>query len=291
MPVEASALFGESSENPIITADSVEVAPPPAVRLPVGLDTMHSIEPDAPTDHLAYYTTGRVPGARGLDPEPRPDLPGNDYGIMALLMAVIIFLTVNCRHYDTFFKTFFSDLLKVRERDSIFNDHTLSETRITVAMIIALCLSEAILIYAAVGHAFNHQFNIFIIIAAITLIAGVYYLWQLAAYATVGYLFTARWLSRQWLRGFNASQTLLGITLLIPAIRVLFRPEYTAIFLTIAASLYFLARIIFICKGFKVFYQNSFSLIYFILYLCTLEIAPLLLICRGVGFISKLTNL
>ncbi|MBP3590263.1 MAG: DUF4271 domain-containing protein, partial [Muribaculaceae bacterium] len=43
--------------------------------------------------------------------------------------------------------------------------------------------------------------------------------------------------------------------------------------------IYVSARLIFIIKGFKIFYNGFISLIYFILYLCTLEIVPL--ICIG----------
>ncbi|MCH5320108.1 MAG: DUF4271 domain-containing protein, partial [Paramuribaculum sp.] len=41
-----------------------------------------------------------------------------------------------------------------------------------------------------------------------------------------------------------------------------------------AMVLYVLARIMFIVKGFRIFYTNSASIVYFILYLCSLEIVP-----------------
>ena len=44
--------------------------------------------------------------------------------------------------------------------------------------------------------------------------------------------------------------------------------------------LYIIARVIFICKGFIVFYDNFYSLLYFILYLCTLEIAPIAIMVK-----------
>lgn len=292
MPDEASALFGDTLSHATLGDDTLSARFEPTMTLPVGLDTLHCVELNAPTDRLAVYTTGRAPASRGLQPEPRPELPGNDYGIMALLMVVIVLLALNCSHYATFFKTFVSDLLKVRERDNVFNDHTLSESRITLALLISLCVSEGILFFAALSSfGLELPLPLFASIAGLTVAAGIYYLWQVVAYAAVGYLFTAPWLSRQWLRGFNASQALLGLCLLLPAVGVLFRPELTAGFLILAATLYIIARIIFICKGFKIFYHNSFSLIYFILYLCTLEIAPLLLICRGVNFLSKLSNI
>lgn len=42
----------------------------------------------------------------------------------------------------------------------------------------------------------------------------------------------------------------------------------------VAAAAYIAARVTFIAKGFRLFYDNFLSLLYFILYFCTLEIAP-----------------
>ncbi|MDE6061420.1 MAG: DUF4271 domain-containing protein, partial [Duncaniella sp.] len=57
---------------------------------------------------------------------------------------------------------------------------------------------------------------------------------------------------------------------------------------TIAIICYVLVRLIFIFKGFRLFYDNFGSLLYFILYLCTLEIVPPVLLWRCIGFFSKL---
>lgn len=48
----------------------------------------------------------------------------------------------------------------------------------------------------------------------------------------------------------------------------------------IGGVMYLMVRVMFIYKGFRIFYINSFSLVYFILYLCTLEIAPVLMFVK-----------
>ena len=118
--------------------------------------------------------------------------------------------------------------------------------------------------------------------------AGVYYLWQLCAYRIVGYVFTDKLSARQWIKGFNASQALLGLLLIIPALIVLFNPGGAAAVASIGIACYLMARLIFIFKGFRLFYDNFGSLLYFILYLCTLEIVPVVLIFRCIGRFSQL---
>lgn len=84
----------------------------------------------------------------------------------------------------------------------------------------------------------------------------------------------------------DASQTLLALALLLPALALLFNPGLTVIMLWISGSFYVIGRMIFIFKGFRIFYTNIFSLIYFISYLCTLEIAPIVFLYRNSNYIE-----
>lgn len=105
-----------------------------------------------------------------------------------------------------------------------------------------------------------------------------YYLFQLCAYNAVGYAFTDNEHRRAWIRAFNASQGLLGFALMPAAIVTVFYPVAAMAALWVALALYVVARFLFIVKGFRIFYENFGSLLYFILYLCTLEIIPPLII-------------
>ena len=58
------------------------------------------------------------------------------------------------------------------------------------------------------------------------------------AYRIVGYVFTDKLSGRQWLKGFNASQSLLGMALTIPALVVLFNPDVAPIVVTIGVVCY-----------------------------------------------------
>ena len=81
---------------------------------------------------------------------------------------------------------------------------------------------------------------------------------------------------------------LLGI-LLIPVVgALLVWPSACKILLIFAIILYFCCRIAFICKGFRIFYSNLPSLVYFILYLCSVEIVPLVLLGAGTVYFSTL---
>ncbi len=248
-------------------------------------------EEDAPRANTEHITlVGQVPYLSGMPPEPRPLLPGYDSGVVALLLGVFLVMAVNVRHYSTFLKTFTHDLWQVRRRQNAFDERTLSETRITISFIILACLCEGILLYGSPIGALSQSMPV-LYVGMFSLLAVVYYIAQLCAYYVVGQVFAGQTETNQWLKGFNASQSLLGITLVIPAIVVLFDPALAPLMSIAGAALYIIARMIFILKGFRIFYTIPTSLVYFILYLCTLEIIPLFIIYRAGALIDGLEPL
>ncbi len=235
-----------------------------------------------PADSLSV---GRVGYTLGLPAVQRPMLPGNDAGVICLLIVAFMFLSVNFRHYSTFLKTFAQDLWKVRRRENAFDEHTVSETRVTTSLILILCLAEGIIFYSAIS-VFYPSVPVFTSIAVCSFAAVVLYFIMFVAYRIVGYTFTSADNTRQWLKGYRASQCLLGMVLAVPAMVVLFNPGVERWVVGFALAAYVLARIIFIFKGFRIFYVNTFSLIYFILYLCALELLPPLIMCKAATYLT-----
>ncbi|MDE6484690.1 MAG: DUF4271 domain-containing protein [Duncaniella sp.] len=267
----------------VVTADSLAAPVATTVAVTEHLD-------DSPTLTRAEakgITTGVVPYTRGIAPRERAMLPGYDSGIACLLIGAFLLIAFNLRHYTTMLKSLPRDLFSVRRRDNLFEEHTMNETRLLLSMIVLLCLNVAIVATACVTAAkvappLSHIAMIIMFAAAM----AAYYVAQLCAYSTVGVVFADADVSRLWLKGFNASQSTLGLALVIPALVVVFDPAAVAPVAIVAAVLYLIARMIFIYKGFRLFYHKISSFVYFILYLCTLEVAPLFLIVRAYRFIA-----
>lgn len=250
-------------------------------------------EYEAPTSaaEKLVMTVGPVPYTSGLAPAERKLLPGYDSGVLCMIIAVFLLLAYNFLHYSTFLKNFSYDLWNVRRTDDSSAVRTFSETGVQMSIVLLACMCEGILVNSWLG--FNGYATVlptFPQIAALTILAVVYYVWQLAVYRVIGYVFTDRVSALQWLKGFNASQALLGMMLTIPALIVLFNPVQATVMVTVGAVCYVTARLIFIFKGFRLFYDNFGSLLYFILYLCTLEIVPPVLLIRIIDYFSHLQS-
>jgi hypothetical protein len=238
----------------------------------------HSVELQAPyskADQLLYAT--HQPGwLSGIKGEERPTTPGADTGVLALIVMLLILIGLNMRHVRHLFQTITQSLWSVRRRANAFDDHTAKETRTIIILLLQLCVFQGILLYLWLGSAAPTAHSVFLPVLQLTGLAIGFYLFQLIACTVVGYVFTDKVGAAQWRSGLNSSSVLLGICLTVPTLVSLFYPALTTTMLWLSAGLYVLFRIIYIGKGFRIFYYNFPSLLYFILYLCTLEIIPLI---------------
>lgn len=82
-----------------------------------------------------------------------------------------------------------------------------------------------------------------------------------------------------------------GLLLFIPVLVSIYHTIPFNVFIIITILLYFATRLFFIYKGVKIFFRDFYSLIYVVLYLCTLEIAPLLVIYKGLFWVFSFVEL
>ena len=215
--------------------------------------------------------------------------PLHDTGTMTMFLLAMFFVTMSLRKGFKYVDNFKKNLFSIKKRDNVFEDHnTVNEFITLIALIANTCIMEGILINCAITVYYPsmlHTSNIFTYIITFIAMMAAFYLLQLSAYLMLGYVFATKTNTTLLIKGFNASQALLGILLTPIVIRLLVYPTYAHTFISLFVFLYFLCRITFIIKGFRIFYTNYTSIFYFILYLCSGEIVPLLIINSGIVLI------
>ncbi len=247
-------------------------------------DAPHELEVEGLCTTVVSYTCGMPASAR-------LELPGYNSGILSIVVCTMLLVVFSLHHYPRYFKSLTKNLWNVRTRTNVFDDSGMNDVRTLGAMSIQAIVYEALLLLSVVmsgGAGYDSGATVMLAIVMLALTAG-YYLWQILAYRFIGFVFADKGRTEQWMQGFYSSQGILGFLLLIPALLGLFYPASIKIVALISILLYAIARIVFICKGFRIFYHNSFSLVYFILYLCSVEIIPLLFIYRGVVSIHHIS--
>lgn len=214
--------------------------------------------------------------------------PLHDTPSMALLLAGLLAVAL-CYHTGyKYIENFFYYMFSTRRRENLFEDHTVNETSILAALIANTCIIEGFIIFLAIqilnpSLAPTLQHHVFGHIAAFSAMAAGFYITQWVIYKVFGYTFSDKIGSKLWIDGFKSSQSLLGLVLLPVLVLLMLYPSSGKLLLSLAAVLYFLARLIFIYKGFRIFYSNLPSILYFILYLCAVEIVPVV-IMTGVTY-------
>lgn len=246
-----------------LRADSLAAATPVAVK---------AVAPPAPP---AWHS--------GLEPVTRPVDAARDPAVAGIFLLLFLILAVSLRHSRRLFAMLWRDLTSIRSREKGFDERTPADKRLIAVFYIQLAaflglLTQSGLRLIAPGTEAGTP-------SALTLplvgMWGAYYVFAQCAYRVTGYTFApSEQAASQWLRGFNASQVLAGFVLSVPAICAVFWPGSTAWALTAGAAIYVAARLAFIAKGFRIFHKNLMSLLYFFLYLCALEIVPMVILYR-----------
>lgn len=208
--------------------------------------------------------------------------PLHDTPSMLLLLAGLLSVAL-CYHTGyKYIENFFHYMFSTRRRENLFEDHTVNETSILAALIANTCIVEGFIIYFAVQFLLPHlapslQANIFPHIAAFCGLSAAFYIAQLVVYQLIGYTFSDKAGTKLWIDGFKSSQALLGLLLLPVLVLLMLYTSNGKLLLGIAAALYLASRLIFVFKGLRIFFSNLSSLVYFILYLCAVEIVPLVI--------------
>lgn len=218
----------------------------------------------------------------GLEGIPRDIGYGENSWLSSIIVLMLIILAINFDNCRRLLASFPQEMFGIRRRSNAFDEHTSNESRTFGIIILLLCLNEGILVFSGINiiNPIPDSWSVFSLTMMFSGVALGFYLAQIVIYRLIGFTFTDSIGSLQWIRGFNASQGSLAFMLLIPALISLFYPSAAPAMVIIGISFYFVARNVFIYKGFRIFYHNFPSLLYFILYLCSMEITPILILCR-----------
>ncbi len=212
-------------------------------------------------------------------------LANNDgIGIMFIFLFVVVSIAFR-KGYILLFQII-RYLFDVKERSSIFVSSTVNETQLRVSLLFTLFFIEGIFLYRFSGNFFIEDTAISVFLSVITLsfAAFFFYFAQIIIFRILGYIFSCRTETNLLIENFISVNALLGIVLFPIALLYVYIPQSSGLLLISAIVCYILARIIFIYKVIKIFLRDIDGILYFILYLCTLEIAPLFLMYRGALF-------
>lgn len=242
-------------------------------------DSIYRSDSIAPADSVAADSVAAEPRfgiVLQAEPEsgslPRPE--SADAGmswVVGTLMVIFLIVAIRYRSNTKYAKALVREMLGVRERGNVFDD-TVRETSFLVLLNLMWVCSGGVLFGALVGAPATP--------AGIGISAGIvaaYTLFMLTAYYIIGNVFSDARHASMWVRGFAAGQGIGSLAVFPLALLHICYPSMTEIWLMIAGGVLFLIKIVFIWKGFRIFFTQTASWLLFLYYLCSLEIVPLIL--------------
>ena len=221
------------------------------------------------------------------------EAPAADYGsswILLGLLAVFVVAALRYRKNSRYLSVMMQEVTEVRERHNAFDD-TVRETTFVWLLNILWCGVAGILLFGLLFP--EPPLSLFPAQAVRQMgvcigMAAAYTLFLTLAYAFVGNLFSDSPKAALWVKGYLASQGLLSISLFPVALLGLCLPGVMHSMVIIGIILFILAKILFIYKGFCIFFTHFASWVLFLYYLCSLEIVPLVLTYVSARYLCSL---
>ena len=259
----------------------------PAEKITLTADTVT----DTVADSIADSVADSIASAAAAGPRPhygivleRPALPevrttGEGSNALSWLFTalILIFVTacVRYRKNTRFFSLMIHDVVNVRERHNAFDD-TLRETSFLWLLNLLWCGAAGVLLYGFVSPAPLQGFSVGHIALCIAL-AAAYTIFLTIAYSAIGNIFSDSGKAAMWVKGYLSTQAMEAILLFPIALLLLCLPELSGPLLTAGLIIFIFAKILFIYKGFCIFFTHFASWVLFLYYLCSLEIVPVIL--------------
>lgn len=219
-----------------------------------------------------------------IDPILRTPQAANDSVLLAVLMAV---LAVNLLLSPTLIRAvrvFFKQLFRTH-REVMPGEKTFGERIVVLGGVVETLVFEALLLYCAVG---ADIFPPLLSLAGLGLLTLLMFMIQYCGYALTGYAFAGGDDTRLWLSAFLVTQACAGLPMAAISLAALFYPRFLAVFLILGFAFYIIVRIPLYIREFRIFYISQASILYFFLYLCTLEIVPFIGVLAFANLFSTL---
>lgn len=210
-------------------------------------------------------------------------------GAILLSSFLVIWTIVRSRRFfGLSLKQFFYE---ARERDNLFASRTESELRGEVFLIFQTCFLHAILFFGYTQVAMPDVFvqvSPYKILGMVLSVCGLYYLFKVFLYRWVNTVFFAPWQVRRWNDTYFLSILAIGtaffpMTLLFVYFDVPIESLFTPI-LAVTTGV----KLLLLYKAYRIFFVHHWGALHIILYFCTLEILPIILLWFSLTSISSL---
>lgn len=273
MKQAADSIAGDTMALPPIQADTVSTDSIAADTLVAGEIPLPLVMTDPATEYLRQNP-------------PLPPRPA-DNGMSWVYLALTLLFCAGALKFNgskRYLRALFADLSETRARHNAFDD-TVKETSLLVLLNLIWTLLAGILLWTGLLHyggadTLTGNITGWTAATGIALCTGAclaYIVFINLAYWIVGIVFSDKYKTSAWVKGAAASTGLECFLLFPIALVALTLPHIAPEMAVAGVAVFAVGKLIFIFKGFRIFFSQVSSWLLFLYYLCSLEIVPVIL--------------
>ena len=252
------------------------ISPDSLTAVPAASEQLLSL----PEQSLGVY----IAMADGIKGEPRQSLPADNPWIATLLLVCFLLVTVGYRTSGKFVQYLVGEVFDYRGR-SFAPKASLGVFRLKLLLMLMTFVLEGVALFMVYTQLHPERtMSSLSAFALVGIFTGGFLLWYVVRSLLLRllvYVFSSAREIPVVAGALSATTVLLGLLLFIPVLVFVYYTFPLHTFIIVLAVLYASERILFICRGVNVFFGNIYSAVYLILYLCTVEIAPVLTVYKG----------
>ncbi len=242
---------------------------------------MQALQPIFPFDSvkLSLSTVEPMPGL-GL-PQRKLTQTKSDWVVAILLVILALFASVRL-FFGKYLLQIFHAAVNYATASRLFRERSVSVTHAALRLDIIFFLTASLFLYQVAGRELNALVSqnflkyVLILLGTFLFVIGKQFL-----YTVQGSLSETKSETSEFLYNMNLYNRVIGLGLLPVTLIIAFsRLRNQEIMIGIGALMFLFGFILLVFRGLKILVRKDFPLFYLILYLCTLEILPLLFIYK-----------
>lgn len=228
--------------------------------------------------------------ADGIPGDPVPYRFKTDNFVTIILLLVFFLVVWVVSRSRRFLEANLKDFFRTRKRENLFAEHTETELRGQVFLIFQTCFVLGILFFDYTQNYMAEVFNQvspYKILGTATAVCLVYYLMKLLLYNVVNAVFFDRERNEQWIEAYLLCILGLGLALFPVALLVVYFDLSFRMVVILSLCVLLVVKVLLFYKCLSLFFRSPLGWIHLILYFCTLEITPLLLLWQALAFANR----
>lgn len=209
--------------------------------------------------------------------------------ILSFLIILFVLICIRFSKNFRYLTSLLKNLTEVRQRNNLFDD-TIRESSFLFLLNCAYIVSIAIIFHETLMVSYPHFTSLPILgsFGICMAISALFVIWQYATYYLLGNIFSDVQQTSVWVKGATTCQAIGGVILFPFAMISIFYSEWLHLITIIGIIIFIITKIIFIFRGFRIFFAQYTSLISFLYYLCSVEIIPIIFSYLGAIEICEL---